>query len=69
MIDKMWSELTIQEYWKGSCDRNLIFAALSSINYDNLPVSLSVSLYFVIIYVYIYIYIYIYIIYNVLVII
>ena len=44
MIDMMWSELTVQEYWKGSCDHNLIFAALSTMDYDSLPVSLSVCL-------------------------
>ena len=43
MIDKMWSELTIQEYWKDSCDPNLIFTALSSLDYDGLKVSVCLS--------------------------
>ena len=44
MIDKMWSDLTIQEYWKGSCDPNLIFSALSALDCDSLTVSMCVCM-------------------------
>ena len=39
MINDMWAEEAIQQYWKGSCDPTLMFTALSSLNYDNLTVS------------------------------
>ena len=39
MINDMWGEEAIQQYWKESCDPTLMFTALSSLDYDNLTVS------------------------------